>query len=254
MTDRAGPTPSPPPPGSDPDRPDAGRIVVITGAGRGLGLGLARRFAARGATVVGTVRSGPDPALAAVARTATLVVTSDASIAALADDQADLDRIDVLINSSGINATAAGADRSRRGVTELNRPEFLAVMDVNAAGPLLVTRALLPGLERGHDPLVVNISSQLGSLVFAAGSGADVAYNASKAALNMITVRQAAELADRGIRVMAVHPGWVRTDMGGSAASLTVEDAAASIADTVGRFGPDDTGRFVRWDGTPHPW
>lgn len=254
MTDPARPDPAPPTPGADPDRPDAGRVVVVTGAGRGLGLGLARRFAARGATVVGTVRSGPNPELAEVARPAVLDVTSDPSITAFADDLAREGRVDVLINNSGINATAVGADPARRGVAELGRREFLDVLDVNAAGPLLVTRALLPWLERGRDPLVVNISSQLGSMDFAARSGNDVAYNASKAALNMVTVRQAAELAGRGIRVMAVHPGWVRTDMGGSAASLPVEESAGAIADTIGRFGPDDTGRFVRWDGTAHPW
>ena len=100
----------------------------------------------------------------------------------------------------------------------------------------------------------MNLSSQLGSLSYGADHGSDVGYNASKAALNAVTVRTASVLKPRGITVVAMHPGWVRTDMGGSSAQLSGEEAAAAIVDTIGRLTIAETGSFLRWDGSEHPW
>ena len=232
------------------------RNVVITGAGRGLGLGLARRFAERGDHVVGTARS-PEQAeeLASVAdQVVALDMASDASIDHAATALADLGHIDVLINNAGINATAVGAGESTRGTMELGREHFLAVMDVNAAGPMLVTRALVPLLRKAEGSLVINVSSQLGAMTFGHERGNDIAYNASKAALNMVTVRTATDLATDNIGLVAIHPGWVRTDMGGSAASLGIDESSSAIAETVDGLTLADSGRFLRWDGTVHDW
>ena len=177
---------------------------MITGAGRGLGLGLAHHFAPTD-RVIGTARR-PDaaPDLAALAeQTLALDVASDDSIAALAAGAEQIGPIDILINNAGINALAVrgqpgGAGGRGRGVLDTDRADFLGQVDVNAAGPLLVTQALLPQLEAGGGALVVNISSQLGSMEVGAQMGQDLGYNASKAALNMVTVRAAAELGDRG--------------------------------------------------------
>ncbi len=232
------------------------RVTVITGAGRGLGLGLSKAFAAKGDRVVGTARN-PDQseALSRIAeRVVTLDVSSDDSIEAAAAELADLERIDLLINNAGLDGRAVGAEVGGRGPLELSREAFLAQVDVNAVGPLLVTRALLPMLDRSPQALVVNISSQLGAMSFGADHGGDIGYNASKSALNMVTVRTATELAGRNIAMVSVHPGWVQTDMGGPSASLTIEDSATAIADTVDGLGFADSGRFLRWDGSDHPW
>lgn len=237
-------------------RPAGSRNIVITGAGRGLGLGLARCFADRGDHVVGTARA-PENAgeLAAVAdRVIALDVGSDRSIAEAATTLAELDHIDVLINNAGINAGAVGVDGDKRGAMDLSREHFLAVMDVNAAGPMLVTRAVVPLLRDADGAMVVNISSQLGAMTFGGTHGSDIAYNASKSALNMVTVRTATDLAADNIGVVCLHPGWVRTDMGGEAASLGVEESAAAIAETVDGLTLNSSGSFLRWDGSPHEW
>ncbi len=237
-------------------RPPGDRTVVITGAGRGLGLGLASRVAARGDRLIGTARR-PDaaPELAAVAdRVIALDVADDDSIAAAAETLADLDRIDVLINNAGIDARAVGAEADARGPLDLSREHFLSVLDVNAVGPLLVTRALLPLLRAAEGALVLNVSSQLGAMTFGNRGGRDIAYNASKSALNMVTVRTATELEADGVALVALHPGWVQTDMGGTSATLTIDESADAIADTVDRLQLADTGRFIRWDGTTHDW
>ena len=146
-------------------RPPGQRTVVITGAGRGLGLGLATRLAATGDRVIGTARR-PEaaPELAAVAdRVIALDVADDESIAAAASAVDDLDHIDVLINNAGIDARAVGVDADARGPLDLGRADFLAVLDVNAIGPLMVSRALLPLLRAAEGALVLNVSSQLGA-------------------------------------------------------------------------------------------
>ncbi len=232
------------------------RTVLITGAGRGLGLGLARHLAARGHRVVGTVRR-PDAAaeLEAVgARVEVLDVTSDASIDALAASVADLGHLDVLINNAGIDARTHGAARTRRGPFDLDRAAIVGVLEVNVAGPMLVTGALLRLLRRADRPVIVNVSSQLGSMSFGREHGLDTSYNASKAALNMVTARTAQALDGDGMTVVSLHPGWVQTDMGGPTAALTIDESAGAIADTVERLGPGDNGRFLRWDGADHEW
>jgi NAD(P)-dependent dehydrogenase (short-subunit alcohol dehydrogenase family) len=82
----------------------------------------------------------------------------------------------------------------------------------------------------------------------------DIGYNASKAALNAVTVRTARLLEQHQVIVVAVHPGWVRTDMGGPQASLEPETAARQLASTIASLGPEHSGLFLQADGTPHPW
>jgi NAD(P)-dependent dehydrogenase (short-subunit alcohol dehydrogenase family) len=82
----------------------------------------------------------------------------------------------------------------------------------------------------------------------------DIGYNASKAALNMITTALAGTLGPRGVVAVAIHPGWVRTDMGGSEAPLTAEASASAVLATIDGLAAGDNGRFLNWDGTPHPW
>src|SRR5690606_33568852 len=98
-------------------------------------------------------------------------------------------------------------------------------LQVNAVGPLLLARALLPQLRRSDNPRIVNVSSQVGSMEVGQRVGRDVGYAASKAALNMITIKLATRLRDEQIVVISLHPGHLRTDMGGAAAAMEASDA-----------------------------
>ncbi len=229
----------------------------MTGANRGLGLELVRRLLADGHEVWGSARSADAPALSGLgpAGVLTLDLGSEASIdGALAALATQTDGLDVLINNAGIDARALGAPDDDRGPFALSPEVMLEVTRINAVGPMLVTRAARPLLRAGRDPLVVNVSSQLGSMQVAASKGRDTAYCVSKAALNMWTVKSAGALAADGITTVMVHPGWVKTDMGGASAALTPEASASAIVDTIGRLGRGDNGRFLTWDGADHPW
>lgn len=235
----------------------AKRTVFLTGANRGIGLELARQLIEAGNDVWCSAREQDPAALAALspAGIVRLDLGDDASIdAATATLRDRLDHLDLLVNCAGVNATAAGAAPDQRGVLDITPDQFEYVQRVNVIAPMMVTRGVLPLLRNGTEPLVINISSQLGSLEFSANSGTDVAYNASKAALNMVSVRTAAELAGDGVSVVMLHPGWVSSDMGGAAAPLTPADSAAAMIATISALKPADSGRFLRWDGTTHPW
>ena len=229
------------------------RRVVITGVNRGLGRALAERLVGRGDRVWGTSRTGEAPeGLEACVR---LDLTDEVSIVAAADRiGADTDGIDLLINSAGADARSFGAPAGRRGPFDFDADTFNAVLDVNVTGPMLVTRHLLPFVRAGRDPMIVNISSQLGSMQVASRKGRDTAYCVSKAALNMWSVKSAAALRPDGIGVVMVHPGWVATDMGGPSADLSIDESADAIVSTIGRLTIADTGRFICWDGHDHPW
>lgn len=231
------------------------RNVVITGANRGLGLELARHFAKQGDRVWGTARTPADAEdlRRFAAGVVPLDAASEASIAYLPTTLDGVGRVDILINNAGLDARAFGVDRSEAGPLALDADAFLGQMKVNAVGPMLVTRALLPLLRSAPEPLVINLSSQLGSMEVGGKSPRDVGYNASKAALNMVTCNLAVALADQ-VTIVAVHPGWVRTDMGGPQGMLEVDESAAALGSLIEGLGPDDTGRFFRWDGQPHPW
>jgi NAD(P)-dependent dehydrogenase (short-subunit alcohol dehydrogenase family) len=228
--------------------------VVITGANRGLGLALAKHYLAMGATVIGGCRK-PDAAedlVAAGAEALQLDTGSGASIAAFGAAVGDRP-VDVLFNNAGIDATAVGADDDARGALDLTEAQFRSVIDVNLLGPLLMVQALADNL-RAATGKVINVSSQVGSFEVAQRIGRDASYASSKAALNMLSVKQSQVLQPDGVIVIALHPGWVRSDMGGPRATLEPADAASSIAVVVDGLTIDHTGSFLQWDGSAHPW
>lgn len=228
--------------------------VVITGANRGLGLALARHYIAQGVTVIGGCRN---PATAdglneVGAEVHQLDTSSGESIAAFGDAVGDRP-VDLLYNNAGIDARAVGAAESARGALDLTEAQFRSVMDVNVLGPMLMVQAVADNLCAVGGK-VINVSSQVGSIEVAHRIGSDIAYTTSKAALNMLSLKQSQALRPKGVCVIALHPGWLRSDMGGSRADLEPADAAASIAKVVDHVTIDQTGSFLRWDGSSHPW
>lgn len=229
------------------------RRVFITGVGRGLGRAIAEGLLAHCDEVWGSTRSGEcDVALAGCVA---LDLSAEAGIVAgIANLTERVTALDLLINCAGLDARAFGQAKDASGPFDVAAATFNDILNVNVTGPMVLTREALPLLRAGTDPMILNISSQLGSMQVAARKGRDAAYCVSKAALNMLSVKTAAALRSEGIGVVMLHPGWVQTDMGGRAAPMTIVESVTSIVETIDTLSLDDTGRFIRWDGHDHPW
>jgi len=233
------------------------KSVVITGAGKGIGQALVRECLAMGWTVHATCRR--DDASEALARMAQdlpgrlesyqLDVTDAGAILSLGESLGDKP-IDILINNAGTMGSPA-ADQ------EFGRCEggdnWLEAFQVNAIAPLLILQALVRNLELGAEKKVINISSIVAQLEQPMLGGL-YEYRSSKAALNAVTAGAAMDLKDKGIMVVSLHPGLVRTDMGGDYASTLPADAAIAILATVGKLQFDDSGKFFDPDGTELRW
>lgn len=228
---------------------------LVTGANRGLGLAFVTELLERGARVLACCR---DPAhanvlgaLAAAHGDRLLVhaldVADPRAIDALPQVVAGyLQRVDLLVNNAGV---LVSGERFGNVKAESLAESFA----VNASAPLLITQALAPSLALGNKPRVLCISSQLASIA-QSSSFRTMSYAMSKAAMNMAVKRLAAELAPRGILVLAVHPGWLKTEMGGRSATLAPADAAHALLALVERAGPQDAGKFLAYDGAELPW
>jgi NAD(P)-dependent dehydrogenase (short-subunit alcohol dehydrogenase family) len=225
--------------------------ALVTGAGRGLGAALVGQLADRGIDVVGTVRGDAPAEIAARCERLVRLDLSDRSSidAAIADLSAAGDPIDLLVNNAGLDGRSLGGGEDDRGPLDIDPDVFLGQIEVNTLGPLLFTRGLIDLLRSAPAPKVVNVSSQLGHNEVALRGGRDAGYNASKAALTTLTASFARVLP--GITFIAVHPGWVQTDMGGPTATLTVEDSARTLTDTMLGLTPDQSGAFLDVDGSP---
>lgn len=223
--------------------------VLITGAGRGLGFEFARQYAADGWKVIGTVRK-PD-ARAALTSLGPDVdvriadVADRGSIGRLASDLRGV-TVDVLINNAGIMGPP--------GMTlgKLDYAAWEQVMRVNVLGPAAVAEALLENVAASARRTIVMMSSRLGSI--AEMRGGDYVYGSSKAALNALARAMSVALSGRGVIVVALSPGWVRTDMGGVSAPLAPEASIAGMRKLIAGLSREDSGRFLSYDGSGIPW
>jgi NAD(P)-dependent dehydrogenase (short-subunit alcohol dehydrogenase family) len=224
-----------------------GDTVLITGANRGIGLEMARQLTARGVNVIGTARKPAEAGelKALGARVEQLDVIDERSVAALAQRLEGV-AIDVLINNAGVGGLRAS---SIEGV-DFNDMAF--TFNVNSIGPMRVTQALLENLRAGETRQVVNVSSVLGSIEM--NSGTMYAYRASKTALNSLNKTLSVELGPQGFTCVVVHPGWVKTRMGGEAAPVEVEDSVAGLIAVIDGLTPDSNGRFIDFQGEDLPW
>ncbi|MCG8504876.1 MAG: SDR family oxidoreductase, partial [Sphingomonadales bacterium] len=189
--------------------------VLITGASRGIGLGLVRHYAAAGWQVLACCRE-PEAvdAPAGVERIA-LDVADDARIAALADGLAGRP-IDLLINNAGIYGPRDAV------VGNVKSADWLEVLRVNTIAPMMVTQALLPNIRAGNRKIIAIVSSKVGSIADNS-SGNSYIYRSSKTAVNQVSKSLSIDLRAEDITVVALHPGWVQTDMGGPNALISTE-------------------------------
>lgn len=222
-------------------------VVLVTGANRGLGLEFVQQLQAKGYELIGTARS-PEKASelkATGARVEQLDVADAESVAALAK-RLEGESIDILINNAGI------LNRSDSSLDTLDFDEMNRAFQVNSLGPLRVTHALLPNLRAGKSKTVVSITSRLGSIELS--TGGLYSYRASKTALNQINKSMSVELAPEGFTCVVMHPGWVRTDMGGQSATLSKAESISGLIKVIEGLAPENTGQFFNYDGETLPW
>ncbi len=220
--------------------------VLITGAARGLGLDFVKQYAAKGWKVHACARR-PE-ALKGVAGEIVphqLEVTDYGRVRALAGKLAG-EAIDVLICNAGV----AGRDATTLG--SIDAKTWRETFEVNALAPLMMAEAFVDHVARSSQKKLVAISSRLGSIALT--DGGRYAYRASKAALNMEWKSLSRDTAGKGLVCVVLHPGWVQTDMGGSGATLTVDQSVPAMVGVIDRLKPSDNGRFINYDGSEIAW
>ncbi|MEZ5523446.1 MAG: SDR family oxidoreductase [Pseudomonadales bacterium] len=226
--------------------------VVITGCSRGIGLEMVKQYAQAGWQVIATVRDpGKSEALQALAAANKAVglwpldVASDQSIGELSR-QLEGKPVDLVINNAGIYGEP-------NQIGALDRRIWREVLEVNTISPLMVTQALLPNLLAGQGKTVAMISSKVGSIADNQ-SGGSYYYRSSKTALNQAVKSLSIDLASKGVRVLALHPGWVQTEMGGPNALIDTAQSVAGMRRVLSEPELFESGRFYAFDGAEIPW
>lgn len=226
-----------------------GSSVLITGANRGIGLALARAYAADGWRVLASCR---DPAGARELQTLAgdislrrLDVTDQDQIAALAAHVTS--PIDILINNAGIHGPRNPA------FGDLDAGAWAEVLRVNTIAPIKVAEAFVGHVADSGRKTMAFLSSRMGS-IGENTSGGSMIYRSSKAALNAAVKSLAIDLAPRGVKAIVLHPGWVKTDMGGENALITPAESVVGMRAVIDGLTPKDTGSFHAYDGSGLPW
>jgi NAD(P)-dependent dehydrogenase (short-subunit alcohol dehydrogenase family) len=224
---------------------------LITGANRGLGLEFTRQYLAAGDHVIAACRQA-SPALTELGQAAAgrlevvaLDVTDHASIDTLTQSLAGR-AIDVLINNAGIYGPR---DQS---LDKLDYAAWAQVFAVNTMAPLKLVMALRANLLKSSTPRAITITSRMGSI--AETPGGSVIYRSSKAAVNMVIRNLSKDLSGDGIAFAVMHPGWVKTDMGGPQATLTPEESIGGMRKVIAGLDKSKSGSYFNYDGTLIPW
>jgi NAD(P)-dependent dehydrogenase (short-subunit alcohol dehydrogenase family) len=241
------------------------KIALITGANKGLGLETGRQLGKLGYTVLLGSRDALKGEVAARqlrddnvdAKGMKLDVGKQGDIDAVAAAiEAEYGRLDVLVNNAGVMLEKSW---TKNTTSETTLENLRATFDTNLFAVLAVTKAMLPLLRKSEAGRIVNVSSILGSVSLQGTKGSPTyntklfAYNASKAALNVLTISLAHELRGTKIKVNSAHPGWVKTDLGGDAAPMNVVDGAKTEVElaTLDEDGPSGgffhAGRAIAW-------
>ena len=231
------------------------QTVFITGADRGLGLALTHAFLHLNFLVfAGQYETDGELSDLLNQYPATLVpvpldVTNELSVEkATATISRHSQSLDILINNAGVHL-----EHSRKPLEEVEFDQMSAMFNLNSLGPLRITRAFLPLLTQGEFKRIVNISSEAGS-IGACWRDREFGYCMSKAALNMGSRILQNYLGPKGFKVLLVHPGWMRTDMGGPTADIDASEAAAGILTLALRSWSPGEGMYFDYTGRPYQW
>jgi NAD(P)-dependent dehydrogenase (short-subunit alcohol dehydrogenase family) len=234
--------------------------ILITGGSKGIGLEFTRQYLHQGCRVFAASRQ-PDDSEALQQ----LQILYDDRLVIHKLDVADYgsrrdlfqalavetEKLDVLINNAGV---ISGNERFSYAFGELQQDDLCRALLVNSVAPLMMAEGVFPLLEKGSKPMVVNISSDNGSISMR-NSGGKYGYCTSKAALNMITKILSFDLREHGILVLSIHPGWVQTPMTrNEEAPLTPAESIEGMLQVIGSLEMEDSGRFLDWQGNEIPW
>jgi NAD(P)-dependent dehydrogenase (short-subunit alcohol dehydrogenase family) len=243
------------------------KIALVTGAYKGLGLEWCRQLGRDGYKVILTARRLEQAKTAAQLLSSegleivpkAIDVAKEDQIASLAKDIAsEFGQLDLVVNNAGINSKddpdPAVLLKSKL-LDELDGNEIIRHININSISPILMVKHFRKLLNNSEKPVVVSISSWLGSIGIKETNLANYSYSVSKTALNMLNRSLSIELKDEGIIAIVVNPGWVQTDMGSSRAHLTPEQSVRGVIDNVlSNITIEGSGNFYQWDGSIHPW
>ena len=227
--------------------------VLITGANRGLGFGFVKSFLAKNINVICTTRniSGSKELLECkknypdnleILELDLLEKKSENILSDLLSDKP----IDIFINNAGV-----GNSNQRFGVVS-SKP-WLDVLKVNLIAPLTLTQSIIENIKKGSEKKIYFLSSQLGSIRNNTSGGMYI-YRSSKTALNQVVKSLSVDLKPMGITVISLHPGWVKTDMGGPNAPVQIDESIKGMMQVIDKTDIRDTGRFLNYDGKELPW
>ena len=227
--------------------------VLITGANRGLGLGFVKNYLGKDVNVVSTTRdikgSKELLALKEIFRDKLEIFELDLIKESAGDTIANLigDRpIDILINNAGVGST-------NQHFEAVSPNPWLEVLKVNLIAPLMITQSIINNVKKGSDKKIYFLSSQLGSIGDNASGGMYI-YRSSKTGLNQVVKSLSVDLKPQGITVVSLHPGWVKTDMGGPNAPVSIDESIEGMMQVIDATDIRDTGRFLNYDGKELPW
>ena len=229
-------------------------VLFVTGANRGIGLELVRQYASGGWNVHATCRN-PDQATELQALVGgrgnniivhQLDVTSDSGIAEIAAMFRGIP-IDILFNNAGVYGPAG------TGFGSTQRDDWLKALNVNTISPMKLMEALVDNVAASELRIIATMSSKMGSMADN-HSGGSYVYRSTKAALNAVMVSAAHDLRPRGVTAVVLHPGWVRTDMGGPNGEISVTESVSGMRRILAGLRPENAGSFYDIDGSIIPW
>ena len=227
--------------------------VLVTGANRGLGLGFIKNYLGKNVNVVSTTRDIKNsrellalkerfPENLEIFELDLLKESAGYTLANFLEDKP----IDILINNAGIGST-------NQHFQAVSPKPWLEVLKVNLIAPLMVTQSIIDNVKKSVDKKIYFLSSQLGSIGDNTSGGMYI-YRSSKTGLNQVVKSLSVDLKSQGITVVSLHPGWVKTDMGGPNAPVSIDESIKGMMQVIDKTDIRDTGRFLNYDGKELPW
>ncbi|SCY37754.1 SDR family oxidoreductase [Nitrosospira sp. Nsp13] len=229
------------------------KATLITGANRGIGLEFSRQYAADGWRVFACTRH---PQKSDALNTLAAEFPQQITVHALdVGDHAQIEQlaqsltnesIDLLLNNAGIYTSCHKDDN-------IDQEAWMHSFLINTIAPLKMAQTFFPQIARGSQKSIVTISSKMGSIADNSGGGSYI-YRSSKAAVNMVVKSLAIDLKTAGITAVVLHPGWVKTDMGGPNALISTEQSVSGMRNVIHHLTLADSGKFIAYDGKMIPW